>query len=127
MVYSETLMDCFLNPTHGGVMENADGVGHAGGGKCGDVLTFYVRVKHGTITRVRYEAYGCAPALASAEMGAKLLEGQPVDTDLSDWDVRVEQALGGLPPEKSHCPRLVREGLQEAIQDYRSHKHKKAK
>ena len=37
-LYSEKVMDHFMNPRNVGVIENADGVGEIGNAKCGDII-----------------------------------------------------------------------------------------
>ena len=45
-VYSQKVMDHFMHPRNvGGDIENADGVGEVGNPVCGDMMTFYIKVK----------------------------------------------------------------------------------
>ena len=44
-VYSEKVMDHFMHPRNVGEIENADGVGEVGNPVCGDMMTFYIKVK----------------------------------------------------------------------------------
>jgi len=44
--YSEKVMDHFSNPRNVGEIKDADGVGEVGNPVCGDMMTFYVKVKN---------------------------------------------------------------------------------
>ena len=44
-VYSETVMDHFSNPRNVGEIKDADGIGEEGNPVCGDMMTFYIKVK----------------------------------------------------------------------------------
>ena len=44
-VYSEKVMDHFMHPRNVGEIENPDGVGEEGNPICGDMMTFYIKVK----------------------------------------------------------------------------------
>ena len=37
-LYTETVMDHFMHPRNVGSIDNADGVGEVGNGKCGDIF-----------------------------------------------------------------------------------------
>ena len=41
-LYSEKVMDHFMNPRNVGIIENADGVGEVGNAKCGDIMKIYL-------------------------------------------------------------------------------------
>jgi len=44
-MYSEKVMEHFSNPRNAGEIPNADGVGEVGNPVCGDMMTFYIKVK----------------------------------------------------------------------------------
>jgi nitrogen fixation NifU-like protein len=44
-IYSERVMDHFTNPRNVGEISNPDGVGEEGNPVCGDMMTFYIKVK----------------------------------------------------------------------------------
>ena len=46
-IYSETVMDHFMHPRNVGEIADADGVGEVGNPVCGDMMTFYIKVKDG--------------------------------------------------------------------------------
>lgn len=44
MLYSEKVMDHFMNPRNVGTIDDADGVGEVGNAKCGDIMKIFIKV-----------------------------------------------------------------------------------
>ena len=72
-LYSEKVMDHFLNPRNVGVIEDADGIGEVGNAKCGDIMKIYLKIKDGIVEDVQFETFGCGSALASSSMATELI------------------------------------------------------
>ena len=119
-MYTEKVMDLFMNPKNAGKMENPDGVGEVGNSRCGDIMKIYLRIKDERIEDVSFETFGCASAIASSSMVTEMVKGLTLDEALAISNKDVVKALGGLPPQKIHCSLLAEEGIQAAIEDYRS-------
>lgn len=118
-MYTEKVMDLFMNPKNAGKMENPDGVGEVGNSRCGDIMKIYLRIKDDRIEDVSFETFGCASAIASSSMVTEMVKGLTLDEALAISNKDVVKALGGLPPQKIHCSLLAEEGIQAAIEDYR--------
>ena len=52
MIYSDKVMDHFMNPRNVGKIEDADGVGEVGNAKCGDIMKIYLKIEDDTVTDV---------------------------------------------------------------------------
>ena len=52
-VYSEKVMEHIMNPHNVGEIENPDGVGEEGNPVCGDMMTFYIKVKDNRLEDVK--------------------------------------------------------------------------
>ena len=124
-LYSEKVMDHFMNPRNVGSIENADGVGEVGNAKCGDIMKIYLKIENEIIVDVKFETFGCGSAIASSSMATELVKGKTIDEALQITNKMVIDALGGLPQVKLHCSVLAEEALHAAIADYRE-KHPKA-
>jgi len=118
-MYSEKVIAAFMNPKNVGAMENPDGVGEVGNPRCGDVMKIYLRVKDERIEDIRFETFGCAAAIATSSMATEMVKGRTIEEALKLTNKDVEEALGGLPPEKVHCSLLAEEGIHAAVEDYR--------
>ena len=117
-LYTETVMDHFMNPRNVGEIENADGVGEVGNAKCGDILKMYLKIDNDVITDVKFETFGCGSAIASSSMATEMVKGKTVEEALAITNKQVVDALGGLPAHKLHCSVLAEESIKSAIKDY---------
>ena len=129
-LYSDKVMDHFLQPRNLGVIEDADGIGEVGNAKCGDIMKMYLKIDDDIITDVKFETFGCASAIASSSMATELIKGQRVEDAMQLTGQRVEdamqltnkavaEALDGLPAYKMHCSVLAEEAIQAALEDYK--------
>lgn len=118
MLYSEKVMDHFMNPRNVGIIEDADAVGEVGNAKCGDIMKIYLKIKDGIITDVKFNTFGCGSAIASSSMATEMIKGRPLSEALELTNKAVVEALDGLPPHKIHCSVLAEEAVKAAVKDY---------
>ncbi|WP_298483572.1 Fe-S cluster assembly scaffold protein NifU [uncultured Ruminococcus sp.] len=118
MLYSEKVMDHFMNPRNVGVIEDADGVGEVGNAKCGDIMKIYLKIEDDIIKDVKFETFGCGSAIASSSMATEMILGQPLSKAMELTNKAVAEALDGLPAHKLHCSVLAEEAIKAAIKDY---------
>jgi len=118
--YSELVMEHFRNPRNVGRIEDADAKAMEGSPACGDMVAVYLKVDPETqrIDDIRFESYGCASNIATGSIITELAKGKTIEEakDIS-WK-QASEALGGLPPIKTHCSVLAVDGLRAAIQNY---------
>ena len=117
-LYSEKVMDHFMNPRNVGEIADADGVGEVGNAKCGDIMKMYLKIKDGKIDDVKFETFGCASAIASSSMATELIKGKTIDEALAVTNKQVVDELDGLPAHKLHCSVLAEEAIKSAVKDY---------
>ena len=118
-MYSEQVMDHFMNPRNVGEIENASGTGTVGNAKCGDIMKIDIQVEGGVITDVRFKTFGCGAAIATSSRATELVMGKTIEEALQVTNQMVMDSLGGLPAVKVHCSVLAEEALHEAIMDYK--------
>lgn len=118
-MYSEKVMDHFMNPRNVGEIENADGVGQVGNAKCGDIMKMYLKIDNNVIVDARFKTFGCGAAVATSSMATELVRGKTVEEALQITNKAVAEALDGLPPVKMHCSNLAEEAIRAAIEDYK--------
>ena len=124
MLYSEKVMDHFMNPRNVGTIENPDGVGEVGNAKCGDIMKIFIKVDNDIISDVKFQTFGYGSAIASSSMATELIKGKPISQALELTNKAVAEALDGLPAHKLHCSVLAEEAIKAAIEDYESKKNK---
>ena len=117
-LYSEVVMDHFMNPRNVGIIEDADGVGQVGNAKCGDIMKIYLKIENDVIVDVKFETFGCGSAIASSSMATEMIKGKPLSDALQLTNRAVAEALHGLPAQKMHCSVLAEEAIKSAVKDY---------
>jgi nitrogen fixation NifU-like protein len=117
--YSETVMDHFQNPRNVGEIIDADGTGEIGNPVCGDMMSFYIKVKDNIIEDVKFKTFGCGAAIAVSSMVSEMAKGKTLDEALQITNASVAKELGGLPANKMHCSNLGADALHKAIADYK--------
>lgn len=117
-MYSEKVMDHFMNPRNVGELTDANGVGEVGNPKCGDIMKMYLKIKDNTIEDVRFKTFGCGAAVATSSIATELIKGKSIDEALQLSNKAVIEALDGLPPAKIHCSVLAEQAVRSAIADY---------
>ncbi len=117
-LYSEVVMDHFMNPRNVGVIENADGIGQVGNAKCGDIMKIYLKIENDTIADVKFETFGCGSAIASSSMATEMIKGKPGRDAMALTNQAVGEVLDGLPAQKFHCSVLAEEAIKSALKDY---------
>ena len=121
-IYSEKVMEHFMNPRNVGEIDNSDGVGEEGNPVCGDMMTFYIKVKDNRLEDVKFKTFGCGAAIAVSSMVSEMAKGKTLEEALKITPRLVADELGGLPKQKFHCSNLGAQALNKAIKSYRSKK-----
>ena len=117
-IYSEKVMDHFTNPRNVGEISNPDGVGEEGNPVCGDMMTFYIKVKDNRLDDVKFKTFGCGAAIAVSSMVSEMAKGKTIDEARKITPELVAKELEGLPKNKFHCSNLGAQALNKAIDDY---------
>jgi nitrogen fixation NifU-like protein len=121
-VYSDKVMDHFMNPRNVGEIENADGVGEVGNPVCGDMMTFYIKVADNRLEDVKFKTFGCGAAIAVSSMVSEMARGKTLAEAKKITPQIVADKLEGLPKNKFHCSNLGAQALNKAIRDYEKKK-----
>ncbi len=122
VTYNEKVMQHFMSPHNVGEIEDADGIGKVGNPVCGDMMTFYIKVKDEKLEDVKFKTFGCGAAIAVSSMVSDIAKGKTLDEALKITNKDVANELGGLPKNKMHCSNLGADALHAAIRDYRKKK-----
>ena len=118
-MYSEKVMDHFMNPRNVGEIENASGVGTVGNAKCGDIMRIFLDIdEEGIIRDVKFKTFGCGAAVATSSMATELVKGKSIQEAMQITNKAVMDALDGLPAVKVHCSLLAEEAIHAALWDY---------
>ncbi len=117
-VYSEKVMEHFMNPRNVGEIEDADGIGEVGNPVCGDMMTFYIKVNDNHLSDVKFKTFGCGAAIAVSSMVSEMAMGKTLEEARKITPSLVAKELEGLPKNKFHCSNLGAQALNKAIDNY---------
>jgi nitrogen fixation NifU-like protein len=115
-------MEHFTNPRNVGEIDDPDGVGEEGNPVCGDMMTFYIKVKDNRLEDVKFKTFGCGAAIAVSSMVSEMAKGKTLEEAMKITPKSVADELEGLPKNKFHCSNLGAQALNKAIKDYLSKK-----
>ena len=119
-MYTDLVMEHFANPRNVGEVEDADGVGQVGNPVCGDMMTFYIKVKDDKLADVKFQTFGCGAAIAVSSIVSEMAMGKSLDDAMKITNSLVAEELGGLPKNKLHCSNLGADALHAAIENYKN-------
>ena len=117
-MYSDKVMDHFMNPRNVGEIQNPDGIGEVGNPVCGDMMTFYIKVKDNRLDDVKFKTFGCGAAIAVSSMVSEMAKGKTLEEVRKITPDLVAKELEGLPKNKYHCSNLGAQALNKAVDDY---------
>ena len=124
-MYSEKVMDHFMNPRNVGYVEDANAVGEVGNAKCGDIMKISMKINDdGVIEDVKFKTFGCGAAVATSSIATEMIKGKTVEEAEKLSNKAVIEALDGLPPAKIHCSVLAEEAVKAALKDYHENHEK---
>ncbi|MBW1613598.1 MAG: iron-sulfur cluster assembly scaffold protein [Deltaproteobacteria bacterium] len=116
-IYSEKVIERWLNPKYMGEMENPQGYGKVTG-TCGDTVQIFLRADNNKIIDARFITDGCATTIAAGCMACELAMGKPLKEAFKITKDIILEGLGGLPEESIHCALLASDTLKAALNDY---------
>jgi len=117
-IYSDKVMDHFMNPRNVGEIEDADGIGEVGNPVCGDMMSFYIKVADNHLSDVKFKTFGCGAAIAVSSIVSEMAMGKTLEEARKITPALVAKELEGLPKNKLHCSNLGAQALNKAIDDY---------
>jgi len=117
-MYSEKVIEHFSNPRNVGMIDDADGIGEEGNPVCGDMMTYYIKVKDGRLVDIKYKTFGCGAAIAVSSILSTMAMGKTLAEAMVISKADIAAELDGLPKQKMHCSNLGSDALRKAIGDY---------
>lgn len=119
MSTEEKIDEAIRNPRNLGEMSEADTVGTAGSGDCGDMLRMWIKFREENgrrvIDKATFQSFGCQTAIAVASMATEMIKGKTPQEALTMSGEDLSAPLGPLPPMKIHCAQLVEGALKNAL------------
>lgn len=119
-MHTDIVADYLRNPRNAGTLSCPDGRGHAVDPDRHDAVTIELRVEliSETVAEARFQSQGNPVLAAVAGVATDLIRGRHVDEAAAVTALRINTALGTLPPEDRYCLALCEEAIHNAIVDY---------
>ena len=93
-MYTEKVLDHFLNPRNTGELVQPHGIGEVGNAVCGDIMRIYIQVDGNVITDVKFKTFGCGAAIATSSMVTEMVKGKTIRQAMQVTNKLVAEALG---------------------------------
>jgi nitrogen fixation protein NifU and related proteins len=116
-IYSDKVIQTWLNPKYMGEMESPQGHGEVTG-TCGDTVQIFLKIDNNKIIDARFITDGCATTIAAGCMACELAIGKYLKDACKITKEKILEDLGGLPEESIHCALLAADTLKDALTDY---------
>jgi nitrogen fixation NifU-like protein len=110
-------MGHFLSPRNCGKMDAPDRVGLVGAPGQTLFMLLCLRMEGDTGVDARYQTNGCGASIAAGSVLTEMVKGRTVVQCLDLTAEEVGAALGGVPPDKAHCPVLAVTALRNALRE----------
>lgn len=125
-MYSDVVQEHFEHPRNVGVLKHADATAEVTNPACGDIMRLYLRIDGDRIVEAKFQTQGCPAAIAAGSMTTEMLVDMTLEEAVGLKRDVVDEALGGLPPQKAHSSVLVEDAVKAALADYRQRRTSKA-
>lgn len=112
---NERLLDHFQNPRNVGELDPPAQTVEVSNPICGDILRLSVRWIEGRAAEVRYKTRGCTASIATGSALTEWIQGK-TEAELKEVSAgRIEECVGGLPPESKHAAVLAVDAVKALL------------
>jgi len=119
-MYSEKVWNYFNQPANMGRIVTPTAIGRSGSAIAGNFIEFTATIESGIISDIRFQTFGCAPAIATGSLITELLKCRRIDVAERLTAQEVLNELGGLPSDKEYCVDLAINAIKILIEEYKS-------
>ena len=124
-MHTPQVIEHYENPRNVGTIADADGVGIVGTPASGEMMKLTIKVSQEQVIDAKFKAFGCPTAIAASSVITELIRERTIQEALNITSRQVDEALGGLPPDKTRYAVLAEKVLKATIHNYISHLNQK--
>ena len=114
--YADVVMEHFRHPRNVGRLDDPDAVGVGGHPRRPPFMVMHFRLRDGVVAEGRFQTFGCVPAIAAGSALTEMIAGRTIGECLALSEKDVDEALGGLPPERAYCAGLAISAMRDALE-----------
>ena len=117
-MYSEKMMEEFLNPKNYGVIKGADCVGKTVCQEAGEIIKIFIKVEDGRISECKFQTFGGVVAIALTSFAVNLMIGRTILGAKRIMPEDLIELAGGVPDEKKYLVNKVISTIDKVLEGY---------
>lgn len=117
-MYSNKIMEEFLNPKNSGVIKGASGVGKVVSDVGSEIVKIYIKVEGGKVAEAQFQTYGGVVAIALSSLTTEIIVGKTVK-ELEKFSANdLLKVSGDIPDEYFYVAQLVASAVKKSVTNY---------
>lgn len=117
-MYSEKIIEEFLNPKNFGVIRGANGVGKVVSDIGNEIIKIYISVDGGKIVDAQFQTFGGVVAIALTSFATSMIKGMPVSNAEKLTANDLVKVSGPIPENKSYLVTAVVTAVRKAVSSF---------
>lgn len=117
-MYSEQLMEEFLNPKNYGVIKGASSVGKTVSDVAGEIIKIFIKVEDNRVVDSKFQTFGGVVAIALTSFATNMMIGRTILGAKRIMAEDLIEAAGGVPEDKKYLAQLVIDTIDRAMEKY---------
>ena len=114
-MYSEKIMEEFLEPKNYGVIRGASGVGKVISDVGGEIVKIFIKVEEDTIVDCQFQTFGGVVAIALTSMATGLMMGKKLEEITQMTSADLLEVSGEIPDNKTYLVSIVVNAMKKAV------------
>lgn len=117
-MYSNKIMEEFLNPKNYGVIRGASAVGKVSSDEGGEIIKIYISVENGRISEAQFQTFGGVVAIALTSFATAYLTSKTLSEAERITPSDILRLSGPVPENKNYIATLVVSAIRKAVSNF---------
>lgn len=119
-MYSEKIMEEFLEPKNYGVIKGASGVGKVVSDVGSEIVKIFIKVEDVKIVDCQFQTFGGVVAIALSSIATTLMKDKTIEEVKNLTASSILEVSGDIPDNKSYLVGVVLSAMQKSIENYQN-------
>lgn len=116
-MYSEKIMEEFLNPKNSGVIKGASGVGKVTSDVGSEIVKIFIKVEENKIVDCQFQTFGGVVAIALSSMATELMKDSSLAKVRKMTNADLLAVSGEIPENKAYLVDVVVSAMKKAVEN----------
>ncbi len=116
-MYSEKIMEEFLNPKNSGVIKGASGVGKVTSEVGSEIIKFFIKIEENKIVDCQFQTFGGVVAIALSSMATELMIGSSLAKIRKMTNADLLAVCGEIPENKTYLVDVILSAMKKAVEN----------